>query len=150
MRCKLPYIENFVVLAKKHAGGNWNLMINFAWPYSTQPESIQTTQPEIPYYYIHAYRYKRPVYTHVQTLNRLSPSMLSQLLTAATSLYIGHYLEPRMRNTKSSLSRADAGGDQKQDYHLEWPKLVHFSKKKINKQIATEIQWLNLVCHNQH
>ena len=27
-----------------------------------------------------------------------------------------------MRNTKSSLSRADAGGDQKQDYHLEWPK----------------------------
>ena len=26
-----------------------------------------------------------------------------------------------MRNTKSSLSRADAGGDQKQDYHLEWP-----------------------------
>ena len=59
---------------------------------------------------------KYPVYTHVQTLNRLS-----QLLTAATSLLVEHYLELRMRNTKSSLSRADAGGDQKQDYHLEWP-----------------------------
>jgi len=32
MRCKLPYNKNFVVLAKKHAGGNGNLMINFAWP----------------------------------------------------------------------------------------------------------------------
>ena len=34
MRCKLPYNENFVVPAKKHAyaGGNENLMINFAWP----------------------------------------------------------------------------------------------------------------------
>jgi len=32
MRCKLPCNENFVVLAKKHAGGNRNLIINFAWP----------------------------------------------------------------------------------------------------------------------
>ena len=24
--------ENFVVFAKKHAGGNGNLIINFAWP----------------------------------------------------------------------------------------------------------------------
>jgi len=30
---KFPYNENFVALAKKHAGGNGNLMINFAWPY---------------------------------------------------------------------------------------------------------------------
>ena len=27
------YTENFVVLAKNHAGGNGNLIINFAWPY---------------------------------------------------------------------------------------------------------------------
>jgi len=33
-----------------------------------------------------------------------------------------------MRNTKSSLSRADAGGDQKQDYYLEWPKDKHIRK----------------------
>jgi len=33
MRCKFPYNENFVVFAKKHAGGNGNLIINFAWPY---------------------------------------------------------------------------------------------------------------------
>jgi len=32
MRCKSPYNENFVVFAKKHAGGNENLIINFAWP----------------------------------------------------------------------------------------------------------------------
>ena len=31
-----------------------------------------------------------------------------------------------MRNTKSSLSRVDAGGDQKQDYHLEWPKHITY------------------------
>ena len=40
----MPYTENFVVLAKRHAGGNGNLIINFAWPYiehrySTLPES---------------------------------------------------------------------------------------------------------------
>jgi len=32
MRCKFPYNENFVALAKKHAGGNGNLIVNFAWP----------------------------------------------------------------------------------------------------------------------
>jgi len=32
MRCKFPYNENFVVFAKKHVGGNGNLIINFAWP----------------------------------------------------------------------------------------------------------------------
>jgi len=32
MLCKFPYNENFVVFAKKHAGGNGNLIINFAWP----------------------------------------------------------------------------------------------------------------------
>ena len=34
MRCKVPYNENFVVFAKKHAGGSGNLIINFAWPYA--------------------------------------------------------------------------------------------------------------------
>ena len=33
MWCKFPYNENFVVFAKKHASGNGNLIINFAWPY---------------------------------------------------------------------------------------------------------------------
>jgi len=33
MWCKFPYNENFVVFPKKHAGGNRNLIINFAWPY---------------------------------------------------------------------------------------------------------------------
>ena len=33
MRCKFPYNENFVIFAKKHAGGNGNLIINFTWPY---------------------------------------------------------------------------------------------------------------------
>ena len=33
MWCKFPYNENFVALAKKYAGGNENLIINFAWPY---------------------------------------------------------------------------------------------------------------------
>jgi len=32
MWCKFPYNENFVVFAKKHAGGNRNLIINFVWP----------------------------------------------------------------------------------------------------------------------
>ena len=33
MRCKFPYNENFVVaIFKKHAGGNGNVIINFAWP----------------------------------------------------------------------------------------------------------------------
>jgi len=32
MRCKFPYNENFMVLAKNHASGNGNLIINFAWP----------------------------------------------------------------------------------------------------------------------
>ena len=32
MYCKFPYNENFLVFAKKHAGGNGNLIINFAWP----------------------------------------------------------------------------------------------------------------------
>ena len=32
MRCKFPYNENFMVFAEKHAGGNGNLIINFAWP----------------------------------------------------------------------------------------------------------------------
>ena len=36
MRCKFPYNENFVALAKKHAGGNRNLIINFAWPNSAK------------------------------------------------------------------------------------------------------------------
>ena len=31
MQCKFPYNENFVVFAKKYAGGNGNLIINFAW-----------------------------------------------------------------------------------------------------------------------
>ena len=29
----LPYNNNFVVLTKKHVGGNRNLIINFAWSY---------------------------------------------------------------------------------------------------------------------
>ena len=33
MQCKFPYNENFVVFAKKQAGGNGNLIINFARPY---------------------------------------------------------------------------------------------------------------------
>jgi len=32
MQCKFPYNENFVALAKKYAGGNGNLIINFVWP----------------------------------------------------------------------------------------------------------------------
>ena len=32
MRFKFSYNENFVAFAKKHAGGNGNLIINFAWP----------------------------------------------------------------------------------------------------------------------
>jgi len=32
MRHKFSYNENFVVFAKKHVGGNGNLIINFAWP----------------------------------------------------------------------------------------------------------------------
>jgi len=34
MRCIFPYNENFVVFAKKYAGGNGtDLIINFTWPY---------------------------------------------------------------------------------------------------------------------
>ena len=49
MWCKFPYNENFVVFAKKHADGNGNLIINFAWPYRvlygcTVPEQYKYTQ----------------------------------------------------------------------------------------------------------
>ena len=47
MWCKFPYNENFEVFPKKHAGGNENLIINFAWPnhayvYMTSPLSDHT------------------------------------------------------------------------------------------------------------
>ena len=44
MRCKFPYNENFMVFAKKHAGRNGNLIINFAWPnlISTDDQVMQT------------------------------------------------------------------------------------------------------------
>ena len=42
MWCKLPYNENFVVLAKKHVGGNGNLIINFTWPNRDWAENFKT------------------------------------------------------------------------------------------------------------
>ena len=42
MWCKFPYNENFVVFAKKHVGGNGNLIINFAWPYHLLSEYMLT------------------------------------------------------------------------------------------------------------
>jgi len=36
---QIPYNDNFVIFAKKkHAGGNGNLIINFAWPYNAVHE----------------------------------------------------------------------------------------------------------------